>query len=73
MRRGDDWSTLAGITRALFDCVHEVAAECLAEVVCEREAAEEIQRPIRRRMFVCREHNLTHQRLFADYFAEEPR
>ncbi|XP_047965898.1 uncharacterized protein LOC125210383 [Salvia hispanica] len=44
----------------------------------EREAAEQaaaaqIPRPIRRRTFVPREHDIAHQRLFADYFAEQPR
>ncbi|XP_047948927.1 uncharacterized protein LOC125194739 [Salvia hispanica] len=43
----------------------------------ERDAAEQataqIPRPIRLRTFVRREHDLAHQRLFADYFAEQPR
>ena len=42
----------------------------------ERDAAEQataqIPRPIRLRTFVRREHDLAHQRLFADYFAEQP-
>ena len=78
MNPGDDWSTSEGITRALFDCIHEAAAECLMEMVCEREAAEQaaaaqIPRPIRRRTFVRREHDVAHQRQLADYFSEQPR
>ncbi|XP_042033236.1 uncharacterized protein LOC121779844 [Salvia splendens] len=67
MRPDDDWY------------VREAAIECLAEMERGREAAEQqvqekqIQRPIRCRTFVRREHDLAHQRLFADYFTEEPR
>ncbi|XP_047949283.1 uncharacterized protein LOC125195131 [Salvia hispanica] len=43
------------------------------EVVEQAAAAEQIPRPIRRRTFVCREHDVAHQRLFTDYFAEQPR
>ena len=75
---GDEWSTSEGITRVLtrilFDCVNDAATECLAEMEHEREAAAtQIPRPIRRRTFVPREHDVAHQRLFADYFAEQTR
>ena len=36
-------------------------------------AATQIPRPIQRRTFVRREHDVAHQRMFADYFAEQPR
>ncbi|XP_047943145.1 uncharacterized protein LOC125189982 [Salvia hispanica] len=75
---GDEWSTSEGITRALtralFDCVNDATMECLAEMERERAAeAARIPRPIRRRTFVPREHDVAHQRLFADYFAKQPR
>ncbi|XP_047951342.1 uncharacterized protein LOC125196764 [Salvia hispanica] len=49
--------------------------ECLAQMQREQEAAEEarIPRPIRRRTYVPREHDVAHERLFADYFSENPR
>ncbi|XP_047978379.1 uncharacterized protein LOC125220262 [Salvia hispanica] len=82
MNPDDDYCKSEGITRsltpALIDCVHEATAECLAEKEREREAAKQAQarqipRPIRRQMFLRREHDVAHQRLFADYFAEQPR
>ncbi|XP_047965716.1 uncharacterized protein LOC125210188 [Salvia hispanica] len=60
------------LTRALFDAVNEAKAECLAQM--QREEAEaRVPRPIRRRTYVPREHDVAHERLFADYFAENPR
>ena len=62
------------LTRALFNCVNDVTTKCLAQMERERAAAAaRIPRPIRRRTFVPREHDVAHQRLFADYFAEQPR
>ncbi|XP_047966047.1 uncharacterized protein LOC125210547 [Salvia hispanica] len=62
------------LTRALFDAVNEAKAECLAQMQREQAAAEaRVPRPIRRRTFVPREHNVAHERLFADYFVENPR
>ena len=66
------------LTRALFDAVNEAKAECLAQMQREQaEAATEVEarvpRLIRRRTFVPREHDVAHERLFADYFAENPR
>ncbi|XP_047949322.1 uncharacterized protein LOC125195179 [Salvia hispanica] len=67
----------SGLDSVLFDCVNDAAAECLAQMECERAAAEQaaaarVPRLIRRRTFVPREHVVAHQRLFADYFAEQP-
>ncbi|XP_047978544.1 uncharacterized protein LOC125220413 [Salvia hispanica] len=82
MNLGDDWSTSEDITRALiralFDCVNDAAAECLAEMEREREAVEQaaaaqIPQLIRRQTYVRREHDVAHQRLFDNYFAEQPR
>ncbi|XP_047961763.1 uncharacterized protein LOC125206561 [Salvia hispanica] len=78
---GDDLSISEGcrraLTRALFDCVNEAAAECLAQMEREQAATEQaaarVPRPIRRRTFVPREHDVSHQRLFANCFAEQPR
>ncbi|XP_047943190.1 uncharacterized protein LOC125190032 [Salvia hispanica] len=74
---GNKWSTSEGITRALtrvlFDSVNDATTECLTQMERERAAAARIRRPIRRRTFVPREHGVAHQRLFADYFAEQPR
>ena len=42
----------------------------------QREAAAavaRVPRPIRRRMYVPREHDVAHERLFEDYFFEQPR
>ncbi|XP_047943198.1 uncharacterized protein LOC125190041 [Salvia hispanica] len=39
----------------------------------EAAAAARVPRPIRRRKYVPREHDVAHERLFADYFAEQPR
>ena len=65
------------LTRALFDVVNEAKAECLAQMQREQAAAAAVEarvpRPIRRRTFVPREHDVAHERLFADYFAENPR
>ena len=62
------------LTRALFDAVNEAKAECLAQMQREQAEAEaRVPRPIRRRTFVPREHDVPHERLFADYFAENPR
>ena len=68
----DEWSTSEGITRALFDCVNDAAAECLAEMEREPEAAvvaAQVPRPIRRRTYVRCEHDVAHQRLFDDYLS----
>ncbi|XP_047954116.1 uncharacterized protein LOC125200523 [Salvia hispanica] len=65
------------LTRALFDAVNEAKAECLAQMQQEQAATAEeaarVPRPIRRRTYVPREHDVAHERLFADYFAENPR
>ena len=66
------------MTQALFDCVNDVVAECLAQMERERAAAKQaaavqVPRPIRRRTHVPREHDVSHRRLVADYFAEQPR
>ncbi|XP_047961630.1 uncharacterized protein LOC125206420 [Salvia hispanica] len=66
------------LTRALFDAVNEAKAECLAQMQREQaamavaEAEARVPRPIRRRTYVPREHDVAHERLFADYFAENP-
>ncbi|XP_042027115.1 uncharacterized protein LOC121774280 [Salvia splendens] len=39
----------------------------------QEQAEEQVPRPIRRRTSVYREHGVAHQRLFEDYFADEPR
>ncbi|XP_047943107.1 uncharacterized protein LOC125189932 [Salvia hispanica] len=39
----------------------------------EAAAAAQVPRPIRRRTYVRREHDIAHQRLFNDYFAKKPR
>ncbi|XP_047979010.1 uncharacterized protein LOC125220926 [Salvia hispanica] len=64
------------LTRALFDAVNEAKTECLAQMQREQAAAEvevRVPHPIRRRTFVPRDHDVAHERLFADYFAENPR
>ncbi|XP_047948846.1 uncharacterized protein LOC125194642 [Salvia hispanica] len=61
------------LTRALFDAVNEAKAECLAQMQREQAAVARVPRPIRRRTYVPREHDVAHERLFADYFAENPR
>ncbi|XP_047973305.1 uncharacterized protein LOC125215797 [Salvia hispanica] len=66
------------LTRALFDAVNEAKAECLAQMqreqaVAEAEEEARVPRPIRRRTFVPREHDVAHELLFIDYFAENPR
>ncbi|XP_047965230.1 uncharacterized protein LOC125209688 [Salvia hispanica] len=62
------------LTRALFDAVNEAKAECLAQMQREQAVAEaRVPRPIRRRTYVPREHDVAHERLFADYFAENSR
>ncbi|XP_047961642.1 uncharacterized protein LOC125206431 [Salvia hispanica] len=80
MNPGDyDLSTSDGcrwaLTRALFDAVNEATAECLSQMQREAEAAAvaRVSRPIRRRTYVPHEHDVAHERLFADYFAEQPR
>ncbi|XP_047948856.1 uncharacterized protein LOC125194653 [Salvia hispanica] len=60
------------LTRALFDAVNEAKAECLA-LQREQAAVARVPRPIRRRTYVPREHDVAHERLFADYFAENLR
>ncbi|XP_047961558.1 uncharacterized protein LOC125206332 [Salvia hispanica] len=79
---GYDLSTSDGcrraLTRALFDCVNEAAGECLAQMereqtTAEAAAAARVPRPIRRRTFVPRDHDVAHERLFAVYFADQPR
>ncbi|XP_047960040.1 uncharacterized protein LOC125205253 [Salvia hispanica] len=50
------------LTRALFDAVNEAKAECLAQMQREQAAAEaRVPRPIRRRTFVPREHDVAHE------------
>ncbi|XP_047947137.1 uncharacterized protein LOC125193396 [Salvia hispanica] len=61
------------LTRALFDAVNEAKAECLAQMQREQAAEARVPRPIRRRTFVPGEHDVAHERLFANYFAENPR
>ncbi|XP_047942798.1 uncharacterized protein LOC125189578 [Salvia hispanica] len=65
------------LTRALFDAVNEAKEECLAQMQREQAAAAaaeaRVPRQIRRRTYVPREHDVAHERLFADYFAENPR
>ena len=39
----------------------------------QEQAKEQVSRPIRRQKSVHREHIVAHQRLFEDYFANEPR
>ncbi|XP_042059291.1 uncharacterized protein LOC121803734 [Salvia splendens] len=74
MNPDDDWSTSESLNRALFECVNDVAAECLAEMERERQQqAEQVSRPIGRRRYVLREREEARQLLFVDYFADEPR
>ncbi|XP_047943194.1 uncharacterized protein LOC125190036 [Salvia hispanica] len=79
MNPGDyDLSTSDGcrwaLTRVLFDAVNEAKAECLAQMQWEEAAAvARVPRPIRRRTYVPREHDVAHKRLFADYFSDNPR
>ena len=79
MNHGDDLIMSKGVTqaltRAIFDCLNRIAVDCLAEMEREREQAEQVPRPrlIHRRTFVRHEHDVAHQRLFADHFADEPR
>ncbi|XP_047959808.1 uncharacterized protein LOC125205052 [Salvia hispanica] len=62
------------LTRALFDAVNEAKAECLAQMQREQATAvARVSRPIRRRTYVPREHDVGHERPFADYFAENPK
>ncbi|XP_047979397.1 uncharacterized protein LOC125221319 [Salvia hispanica] len=73
----DDWSTSDGsrraLTRALFDCVKDAATECLAQMECERAAAEQVAAARVPWTYVPHEHDVAHQRLVADYFAKQPR
>lgn len=39
----------------------------------QEQTVEQVPRPIRHRTFVCQEHDVAQQRLFDDYFTDEPR
>ncbi|XP_047961986.1 uncharacterized protein LOC125206808 [Salvia hispanica] len=48
-------------------------SKAAAEEAATAKAEARVPRPIRRRTYVPREHDVAHERLFADYFAENPR
>ncbi|XP_042025937.1 uncharacterized protein LOC121772898 [Salvia splendens] len=58
--------------RAMFAFRNQILVGICA-IQEQEQAKEQVPRPIRHRTFVCREHGLAYQRLFEDYFADEPR
>ncbi|XP_047972832.1 uncharacterized protein LOC125215455 [Salvia hispanica] len=62
------------LTRALFDAVNEAKAKFWAQMQREQAAVEaRVPHPIQSQTYVPCEHDVAHERLFADYFAENPR
>ncbi|XP_042027067.1 uncharacterized protein LOC121774223 [Salvia splendens] len=57
---------------AMFAFGNQILA-CIRAIQEQEQAEQQIPRPIRHRTSVHREHRLAHQRLFEDYFADEPR
>lgn len=66
MNPGEDINRV--MERAMFAFDNQILASFRA--ILEQE---QVPRPVRHRTSVRREHGLAHQRLFKDYFADEPR
>ncbi|KAL1564583.1 protein ALP1-like [Salvia divinorum] len=65
----DDLSTNDCQNRSMERIMFTLADSILASI---RAQQEQVPRPILRRTYVRREHDVAYQRLFEDYFAEEP-